>query len=158
MSAHTLAVQGLAPANPPSVDSLADALASEKRLFDELITIMHRQRSAAWFDDLQGVDDAVFATHRVLATLTEARRRRQALNRMLGEREDLSIDSLDEVLGARMTDGLRTIRGELQGSARALAREVRVNRHMLRNALAAPTVGAATGRNPADGATRGPVP
>jgi hypothetical protein len=136
MSAHTLAVQGLAPANPPSVDSLADALASEKRLFDELIAIMRRQRSAVSSDDRQGVSDSVFATHRVLATLTEARRRRQTLNRMLGEREDLSIDSLDEVLGARMTDLLRTARGELQGSARTLAREVSVNRRLLRTAFA----------------------
>jgi hypothetical protein len=136
MSAHTLVVQALAPANPPSIDALADALASEKRLFDELIAIMHRQRSAVSSDDRQGVDDTVFATHRVLATLTEARRRRQTLNRMLGEREDLSVDSLDEVLGPRMTDSLRTVRGELQGSARILSREVRVNRRLLRTALA----------------------
>jgi hypothetical protein len=133
---HTGAVQALAPANPPSMDALAEAFASEKRLFDELIAIMHRQREAVSSDDRQGVDDTLFATHRVLATLTEARRRRQALNRMLGEREDLPIDSLDEVLGARMTDLLRTVRGELQGSARTLAREVRVNRRLLRYAFA----------------------
>jgi hypothetical protein len=132
-------MHALAPATPPSADSLADALASEKRLFDELIAIMHRQRSAVSSDDRQGVDDTVFATHRVLATLTEARRRRQALNRMLGEREDLPIDSLDEVLGARMTDLLRTARGELRGSARTLSREVRVNRRLLRSAFAGVT-------------------
>jgi hypothetical protein len=136
MSVDSPALQALAPAIPPSADSLADALASEKRLFDDLIAIMHRQRSAVSSDDLQGVSDSVFATHRVLATLTEARRRRQTLNRMLGEREDLSIDSLDEVLGARMTDLLRTARGELQGSARTLAREVSVNRRLLRTAFA----------------------
>jgi FlgN protein. len=130
------AVQALAPANPPSADALAEALASEKRLFDELIAIMHRQRSAVSADDRQLVHDTVFATHRVLATLSEARRRRQALNRMLGEREDLSLDALDEVFGARMTDLLRTARGELHGSARALAREVSVNRRLLRHAFA----------------------
>jgi hypothetical protein len=139
MSQFALAVEALAPANPPSIDSLADALASERRLFDELIAIMHRQREAVSAGDRQGVDDTVFATHRVLATLTEARRRRRALNRMLGEREDLPIESLDEVLGARMTDLLRARRGELQGSARALSREVRVNRRLLRKAFAGST-------------------
>ena len=70
------------------------------------------------------MDDTIFATHRVLATLGEARRRRRTLNRMLGERENLSIDALDEALGARMTDALRAVRADLQRSARALAREV----------------------------------
>jgi hypothetical protein len=139
MSPYALAVEALAPANPPSIDSLADAFASEKRLFDELIAIMHRQRVAVSADDRQAIDDTLFATHRVLATLTEARRRRQALNRMLGEREDLPIESLDEVLGARMTDLLRLRRGELKGSARALSREVRVNRRLLRKAFAGST-------------------
>jgi hypothetical protein len=139
MPPSTLAVEALAPARPPSTDALADALASEKRLFDELIALMRRQREAVSCGDRQGVDDTVFASHRVLATLTEARRRRQALNRMLGEREDLPIDALDEVLGARMTDLLRALCGELQGSACTLSREVRVNRRLLRQAFAGST-------------------
>ena len=50
------------------IDSLTDALVTERRLIDELIGVMRRQRSAVGQDDLQSVDDSVFATHRVLVT------------------------------------------------------------------------------------------
>jgi len=118
------------------VDSLTDALATERRLLDELIQIMRRQRSAVGADDLQSVDDSVFATHRVLVTLNEARRRRRSLNTLMGQQEDLGIHALDEVLGARMTAGLKAARDELHDAARALSREVSLNRRILREALA----------------------
>jgi flagellar biosynthesis/type III secretory pathway chaperone len=118
------------------VESLTDALATERRLLDELIQIMRRQRSAVSADDLQAVDDSVFATHRVLVTLSEARRRRRALNTLIGQREDLAIHSLDDVLGPRMTAALRAARDELHDAARALSREVSLNRRILREALA----------------------
>jgi hypothetical protein len=128
-------VEALVPASLPTAEALTDALISEQRLLEELITILRRQRSAVSTDDRQGVDDTVFATHRVLATLGEARRRRRALNRMLGERENLSIEALDDVLGPRMTDALRAVRRELQRSARKLSHEVTVNRWLLREAF-----------------------
>jgi hypothetical protein len=118
------------------VEVLADAMSSETRLLEELIAIMRRQRKAVAADDLQGVDDSVFATHRVLVTLNEARRRRHALNRMLGEREDISIEALEDMLGPRMTEHLGTLRDSLQEAARALSQEVSVNRQVLRHALA----------------------
>src|SRR5689334_17749563 len=118
------------------VDSLTDALATERRLLDELIAIMKRQRSAVGQDDLQAVDDSVFSTHRVLVTLSEARRRRRNLNALIGQQEDLGIHALDDALGARMTDALRQARDELYRAARALSREVALNRRILREALA----------------------
>jgi FlgN protein len=118
------------------VDSLTDALRTERRLLDELMGVMRRQREAVGQDDLQAVDDSVFATHRVLVTLSEARRRRRSLNTLIGEREDLGIHLLDEVLGPRMTDDLRAARDELHDAARALSREVAINRRILREALA----------------------
>lgn len=118
------------------IDSLADALATEHRLLDELITVMRRQRQSVGDDDLQGVDDSVFATHRVLVTLSEARRRRRSLNTLIGQREDLGIHLLDDALGERMTDELRAARDGLHTAARALSREVALNRRILREALA----------------------
>lgn len=118
------------------VDSMTEALITERRLIDELIAIMRRQRSAVGDDDLQSVDDSVFATHRVLVTLSEARRTRRNLNALIGQREDLGIHSLDEALGERMTSALRTARDELHNAARALSREVSLNRRILREALA----------------------
>jgi hypothetical protein len=118
------------------IDSLTEALTSERRLLDELISVMRRQRSAVGDDDLQSVDDSVFSTHRVLVTLSEARRRRRALNTLIGQREDLGIHSLDEVLGARMTPALREARDDLHNAARSLSREVALTRRILREALA----------------------
>lgn len=118
------------------IDSLTDALATERRLLDELITVLRRQREAVGEDDLQKVDDSVFATHRVLVTLNEARRRRRSLNTLIGQREDMGIHQLDEALGSRMTPALREARDELHNAARALSREVALNRRILREALA----------------------
>src|SRR5438067_13579359 len=83
------------------VEALTDALINERRLIEEMIAVMQRQRAAVGKDDLQAVDDSVFATHRVLVTLNEARRQRRALNTLLGEREELGIHALDEALGSR---------------------------------------------------------
>jgi flagellar FlgN protein len=130
------AVSALTPAGPPSEEMLADALASETRLIEELIAIMRRQRAAVAVDDLHAVDSSVFATHRVLVTLKEARRRRHALNRMLGEREDIPLDAMENVLGQRMTPRLGELRDALQLSARDLSRQVTINRQVLRGALA----------------------
>lgn len=118
------------------IDSLTDALLSERRLIEELIAVMRRQRDAVGDDDLQKVDDSVFATHRVLVTLNEARRRRRTLNTLIGQREDIGIHSLDDALGGRMTPALRTARDELHDAARTLSREVALNRRILREALA----------------------
>jgi hypothetical protein len=124
-----------AQTTPSPVDSLADALTTERRLLDELITVMRRQRSAVGQDDLQSVDDSVFATHRVLVTLSEARRRRRSLNTLIGQQEDLGLDALDDALGSRMTDVLRQAREDLRRTARVLSHEVSLNRRLLRLAL-----------------------
>jgi hypothetical protein len=118
------------------IDSLVDAFSTERRLLEELISVMRRQRNAVGQDDLQAVDDTVFATHRVLVTLGESRRRRRTLNTLIGHSEDLGIHGLDRALGARMTPALRSARDELHDTARTLAREVSLNRRVLREALA----------------------
>jgi len=88
-------------------------------------------------DDLQGVDDSVFAIHRVLVTMGEARRHRRALHQLLGTPEDLALRELEEVLGAHMTDELRSARDGLRAAALTLSREVELNRRVLREALGA---------------------
>ena len=118
------------------IDSLVDAFNTERRLLEELIAVMRRQREAVGHDDLQAVDDTVFATHRVLVTLSESRRRRRTLNTLIGHSEDLGIHGLERALGPRMTPELRDARDELHDAARTLAREVSLNRRVLREALA----------------------
>ena len=126
----------IAPSQWPAlVTGLADALQSERRLIDELIQIMRQQREAVAVDNLQGVDDSVFAVQRVLLTLSEARKRRRAINARLGQSEDVALRDLLAAMGPYATEELQSSREALQGSARTLAREVSTNRQVLREAL-----------------------
>src|SRR3954465_4045762 len=117
---HSLEASSVMKTVLSPVDSLTDALRTERRLLDELIGVMRRQRDAVGQDDLQSVDDSVFSTHRVLVTLSEARRRRRNLKPLLGQPEDVGIHMLDEILGPRMTSDLREARDELHDAARIL--------------------------------------
>ena len=47
------------------IDSLADALVAERRLIDDLLGVIYRQRDAVAADDLQAIEDSMFATHRL---------------------------------------------------------------------------------------------
>ena len=120
---------------PAAVEALANAVTTEIRLLEDLIGIMRRQREAVGVDDLSGVDDSVFATHRILVTLGEARRQRRSLCRFLVGAEDVALRLLDELLGDRMTDALRFARDGLRAVALTLSREVDMNRQVLRGAL-----------------------
>jgi hypothetical protein len=121
--------------NDAIVASLVEALTTERRLLEELRAVLCRQRDAVDADDLQAVDDTVFATHRVLVTLDEARQRRRHLNTLIGESKDLGVHALDIVLGTRMTPELYAARDALRHSAQELSRDVAVNRRVLRVAL-----------------------
>jgi hypothetical protein len=118
-------------------DRMIDALGSERRLIDELIALMRRQRAAVGADDLQGVEETVYAVQRVLCTLGEARKRRRALNVRFGRGEDLGLRELEDVLGSSFTPRVREAREELQHAAQTLSGEVAINRRVLREALAA---------------------
>jgi hypothetical protein len=123
------------PHAPAVLDALLDSLRSERKLVEDLAATMRRQRTAVGSDDLQTVDDTVFATHRILATLGQARLRRRQLSRLLAGADEFPMRDLEDVVGPQMTDALRGARDDLQASAAALAREVDVNRRVLRDAL-----------------------
>jgi len=119
------------------LNALHDALISERRLLDDLIAQMRRQREAVGADDIQGVDDSTFATHRILATLGQARQRRRQLNVLLGGSEDCTLHELEDLLGDLVDDRVREARSRLQQAADVLTREVGMNRKLLREALTA---------------------
>ena len=123
------------PHAPATLDALLDSLKSERKLLEDLAATMRRQRAAVGSDDLQTVDDTVFATHRILATLGQARLRRRQLSRLLAGVDEFPMRELEEVVGPQITDAMRAARDELQTSALALSREVDVNRRILRDAL-----------------------
>jgi len=125
-----------APIPAAALEALADALLSERKLIDELTSIVLRQRAAVAVDDLQAIDDSVFATHRLLLTLGEARKGRRSINAMAGCKEETGVKHLEEALGAWMTPRLRAAREELQIAAAQLSREIGINRRILREAIA----------------------
>lgn len=131
-----LLVTAKGTASPAAIEALTNAVTTEVRLLEDLIGIMRRQRKAVTTDDLQGVDDSVYSTHRVLVTLGEARRRRRSLNQLVGGSEELPLKGLEFALGDRMTDELRFARDGLHAAALTLSQEVEVNRQVLREALA----------------------
>lgn len=139
MSPTTLLAPETAPraggVSPAMLEALYDALFSERRLLDDLIAQMRRQRTAVAADDIQGVDDSTFATHRILATLGQARQRRRQLNVLLGGSEECTLRELEELLGERVDERLRDARLRLQQAADVLTREVGMNRKLLREAL-----------------------
>ena len=121
---------------PSILDALHDALVTERRLLDDLVAQMRRQRTAVGADDIDSVDESVFATHRILATLGQARQRRRQLNELLGGTADMTLRELEACLGPQADDRLREARVRLQAAADTLSREVGMNRKLLREALA----------------------
>ncbi len=121
---------------PSMLDALHDALNTERRLLDDLVLQMRRQRNAVGADDIDSVDESVFATHRILATLGQARQRRRQLNELLGGTADMPLRELEARIGPQLDDRLREARQRLQAAAETLSREVGMNRKLLREALA----------------------
>jgi hypothetical protein len=119
-----------------ALDSLADAMDSERRVLDEIASTMRRQRTAVGANDLDTIDDTVFAMHRLLQTLGAARQRRRMVSQLFGAADDLPIRDLESLLGPLMTARIGSSREALQQSARALSSEVQINRRVLRDAMA----------------------
>ena len=118
------------------VGALTDALDTERRLLEELIRVLLAQREGISSDDLDALDESVFAAHRIFRTLTEARQRRRTLLQLVGAPEDLRVTDLESTLGDLVTPELKASCGALLESAAMLARELRVNRHVIDGAMA----------------------
>lgn len=137
LAQHVEAVSPAAMSASPLIDGLVDTLQSERKLLDDLRSVMVRQRDAVAQDDLQGLDDTVFAVQRVLLTLNEARKRRRTLSTRLGCDADTAPRHLPDALGVQGTDAVRQASEALELAARELSREVAVNRAVLRQGLTA---------------------
>ena len=118
-----------------SIVALIESLNDEARMLDTMANIMRAQRDAVARDDIDAVDQSVFATHRLLVNLGEARRRRRQINVLLGETEDLSVASISDFFGGTMPAGVDEAATRLADAGRALQREVEINRRVLRHAI-----------------------
>jgi hypothetical protein len=122
--------------SPASLAALEDALAAEARLLNDLRGTVRGQRTAVAADDLRGLEQNVYSTHRVLHTLGEARRRRSSLFSLLG---CTSVGALLSAAPDEVPAGVRSASQMLHDAAQALAREVALTRQVLREALGAHT-------------------
>jgi FlgN protein len=128
----------VSPANGvASIDAftLADALDAECRLLGDLRSVLEKQRDGVARDDAEAVDDSVIAAHRVMRTLDEARKRRRTVVGILSADEDTPLTDLDAALGSLMTPQLQIARARLHDEAQRVAREIEVNRRILRAAM-----------------------
>ena len=121
---------------PPHTGDLIDAFDSECRLLAELARVLVAQREGVSSDDLDQLDASVFAAHRVLRTLQQARERRRTLLQLMGAPADLTPRELDGFMGPGMPPELASARDRLLESADGLARELTVNRRVLDGAMA----------------------
>lgn len=126
-----------APAPDEDIAHLARALHTETRLLCDLTETLRRQREGVARDDVGAVDDSVFGAHRVLRTLGEARRRRRGLLEQILGAEDLPLSAWSDAFGSWLTPELRDACSRAQVAAETLAREIEINRAVLRSALAA---------------------
>ena len=125
----------LSLAESPHALALKEALRSECKLLEDLAVVLERQRSGVAGDDIAAVDDSTFAAQRVLLTLSQARRRRKNLLKILVGREDVALADLQNALGPAMTDGIRDATAQLQAAARELAHVLDRNRRILQGAI-----------------------
>lgn len=116
-------------------DALVAAFEAECRLLGDLAGVLRRQREGVATDDVTIVDESVFAANRVVRTLEEARRRRRTLLGMLAGAQDTTLDDLEMALGRLMTKDLASVRDRLRAQARSVAREIEINRRVLRGAM-----------------------
>lgn len=121
---------------PAHLGSLTEALETERRLLEELARVLVTQREGVAKDDLEALDESVFAAHRIFRTLQEARQRRRTLLELVGATPDVELDDLEAALGAAMADDLRASRDQLLDAAKNLARELAMNRRVLDGAMA----------------------
>lgn len=135
MSAPLTAVRPMSAVVAEDVAQLAQALAEESRLLVELADVLRDQREGIVNGDLERIDRSVFASHRVMGTLREAQQRRTTILEILSGSSTTRLDELEEVLRDAMTEQLHLLRAELDRNARALAREIRINRELLGGAM-----------------------
>lgn len=117
------------------LSALTNTLESEVETINQLISTISEQREAIERDDIDSVDQSVFATHRILLTLNELRSRRVAIYQLLGLGPSSSISEIERLPDYGHCHHLQLALTRLRETAEILAREVRINRTILRETI-----------------------
>ncbi|MBI2406699.1 MAG: flagellar export chaperone FlgN [Gemmatimonadetes bacterium] len=111
---------------------LVGALETETRLVHALLDVVRSQRRAVAGDDVDGLETANGAAHRILTTLNEARIHRSALNERLGESGELRLSAIAEWFGGMTPPALEAAVTQLAQAARVLDAELSINQIVFR--------------------------
>ena len=114
---------------------LIRALRDEHAVLEDLVETLERQRRAVSRDDIEAVNDSVFAAHRLLGAYREARSRRRSVVIVACGGGEGSMEDLTNVAGTPLTEGEQTASDELRAAARRLVAAVDQNRKLLQAAM-----------------------
>jgi hypothetical protein len=114
---------------------LGHALERETEIVDELRGVLIRQRQAVATTQADAVNVTVDAIGRILLTLEEARRRRATMTQSLTGDAATRLDRLEAALSMALPASVADSRRRLRESAASVAREVAINRDVLRRAV-----------------------
>lgn len=122
------------PAAPTLLTELSRALDHESRIVEELRDTLIRQREAVASTSADAVNATVDAVGRILMTLDEARRRRAVIVGALTGDPATRLDRLEATV-PEVPAELAESRRKWREAAATVAREVTINRGVLRRAL-----------------------
>lgn len=114
---------------------LVRAMRDEHAVLEDLVTTLERQRGAVSRDDIDAVNDSVFAAHRLLSAYREARTRRRSVVIVACGGGEGSIEDLSHALGTPLSDAERAASEDLRSAARRLVAAVDQNRKLLQAAM-----------------------
>lgn len=114
---------------------LIRAMRDEHAVLEDLVMTLERQRLAVTRDDIDAVNDSVFAAHRLLSAYREARTRRRSVVTVACGGGEGSLEDLDLAPGVLLSDDERLARTDLRLAARRLVSAVDQNRKLLQAAM-----------------------
>ncbi len=126
---------GLSRRVPNAPAQLVRALRDEHAVLEDLVETLDRQRKAVARDDIDAVNDTVFAAHRLLAAYREARSRRKSAVIVACGGGEGRVEDLPHALGDGFTEIERKASEDLRSAARRLVAAVDMNRQLLQSAM-----------------------
>ena len=114
---------------------LLRALRDEHAVLEDLVATLERQRGAVSRDDIEAVNDSVFAAHRLLGAYREARSQRRSVVIVACGGGDGRLEDLENAWGDLLSEAERAASADLRASAKRLVAAVDQNRRLLQAAM-----------------------
>ena len=132
MTAHT---PGASTHHSADSAALHGALGDERKLLDDLLRALERQRGAVADNDIDSIEKGVADVHRILLTLGEALTRRRRVVALVTGSEETPLSELAPYL-KESREAVDTMVKDISAVARTVARELVTTRALLQTAIA----------------------